>query len=201
MIGRRTAGRPDGTAAAHRLAAARRKAVALRLRRLVPGLVVGTTTLAGTGGLVAWVSEQPGLKASAASSTGAQPPVSTTAGVNPALVSAVQRQLQTEESALQALQARMAELSKQAAISRAAAASRGAAAGSGRVSSSGGAGLVEATAGAARGPTAATGSAAPLAPLPTLPAMPAYTPAPAAAAPAPAPPATTATTGASHAVP
>lgn len=172
---------PDGPApggvTTHRLVAARRRAMGLRLRRVVPGLVVGTTTLAGTGGLVAWVSHQPGLQVSTASRAVA-PPVSTTSPTDPAVVSAVQHQLQQEEAALRALQARMTQLSRQAAASRASA------------GDTGGAGT------GAQGAGSASGSGSGFTPLPALPPLPALS-APVVAAP----PAAIATTGASHAVP
>ena len=190
-------GSPEGGATAHRLAAARRQARKLRLRRLVPGIVVGTTTLAGTGSLVAWVSNQPGLKATAASQTAAPAPTGATPSTDPAVLSAVQRQLQQEEVALEALQSRMAELARRAASERAAAASTG-----GQVSGwSQGPGARAAQGAATPGapPVVAAGSVPPLPPQPTLPPMPSLSaPAPAATAAAPA---ATATTGASHALP
>ncbi|HVA74958.1 MAG TPA: hypothetical protein VNF71_10395 [Acidimicrobiales bacterium] len=140
---------PLDAASAHRLAAGRRKAVGLKLRRVVPGLVVGTTTLAGTGGLIAWVAGQPGVKTVA---TAVARPTPTT---NPAQLSAVQKQLQAEEAALQSLQGRLAQIVAQAH------ASASAAAGGTPVSGSGG-----------------SASAAPLAPLPALPVL-APAPAPA----------------------
>ena len=124
-----TRGQALDAASTHRLAARRRKAVGLKLRRVVPGLVVGTTTLAGTGGLVAWVAGQPGVKTVA--TVAAKPPPAT----DPAQLSAVQKQLQAEETALQAVQSRMAQIVAQSRAQAAAAASAPSGAHTGSVAS------------------------------------------------------------------
>jgi hypothetical protein len=207
----------------HRLAAARRRTIGVRLRRLIPPLLAGTTTVAGTGALVAWVSHQPGVSAAASTTTnrpvGSAPPAGPI-GPDPAareaqVVSAVQKQLSAEEATLRELQVRVAGLAanplsstsanrstKQATPSVGAgapAASVNAPTGSGTGSWGTGSGAIPSTAGGA----GSAGSPAPLpalTPLPTIPSLPAP-----AASPAPtqvaAPPATNATTGASHAVP
>lgn len=184
----------EGSATTHRLAAARRQARSVKVRRLVPGIVVGTTTLAGTGSLVAWVANQPGIKATAVSQTATPPPVAATTSTDPAVLS-VQRQLQQEEAALQALQSRMADLAKRAAAERARAAS---AAGQGSGWSPGSGAQTAASPGTPQ--VVGAGSLPPLAALPALPPMPAL-PAPAPAATSSAAPPATATTGASHALP
>ena len=175
-----------------RLAASRRRALGIKARRLVPPLIVGTTTLAGTGVLVAWVSNQPGVKptstltiSSASAST--RPATSTTnaeAAREAQVLTALQQQLKSEETALQTLQATVTQA---AATRRAAAASIA----SPSAASAGGSPVASSTPGGA-----STAPLPALTPLPTIPTVVVPPPAPVVAAPV-----VSATTGASHAVP
>lgn len=169
-----TARTPSEDIRGHRLRAARRRAVGLRLRRLVPSLVVGTSTLAGTGGLVAWVSHQPGMQVTTTgSSAPAGAPAATGRPDDTAALAGVQKQLHAEEAALQALQDQLARLRRTQATE------------------AGRAGTAGTAPGAAGGPAFPS-----LSPMPTIPPLPAL-PAP-MVVPSPA---TNATTGASHALP
>ena len=85
-----------------RLATGRRLA-GDRLRRVLPGVVIGSTTLLGSGLLAAWVGQQPGVSAThpvPRSSHGAAGPTATTDPV-PALNDA----LRADEAALRSLEA------------------------------------------------------------------------------------------------
>ena len=161
--------------------AGRRRAAATRLRRLLPTVVVGTTTLAGTGGLFAWMGNQPGL----ASTRSAAPAPVPSGGVRPELP-ALQKALQADEAQVRSLESALNPLAaQQAAAARSAAASArggggGTATASGLTGNGGGYGV-------SGGPAV---SVAPIAPLPAI--------QPLTVAPAPS---TNATTGASHAVP
>ncbi len=168
-----------------RLAASRRRARGVKTRRLIPALVVGTTTIASMGALVVWVSNQPGIKPAttltvSSASVVAKPGPAAEASAatrEAAMLAAVQQQLLAENKALQSLQF---------AVTKADAARRAAS-------------LVAAP-GAARTSAAGTGSSnvaavpsATFSPLPTIPVV--AVPAPIAA------PIVSATTGASHAIP
>ncbi len=84
--------------------AARRRATGDRLRRLLPGVIVGSTTLVGTGALAAWVSGQPGVAATARQLP-TRPAV--TAPPTTDAVRSLQRALQADETALRSLEAGM----------------------------------------------------------------------------------------------
>ena len=95
-----------------RLAASRRRTLGVKARRLLPPLVVGATTLAGLGGLVAWVSNQPGVRPVttlnfSSASLGATPAATSTdptAAREAQVLAAVGQQLAADNKALQALQ-------------------------------------------------------------------------------------------------
>lgn len=94
----------------------RRRLLGQRVRRVLPGLVVGSATLTGTGALAAWVGHQPGIHtATAAAST-----TPTTVGA----LGPLAQQLSADEQAVNALQSAVAELQRP----RAAAATHGGAA-------------------------------------------------------------------------
>lgn len=87
---------------------ARRKRVfGQKLRRVVPGLVVGSATLTGTGALAAWVGHQPGIHAV---SSVANTPPTTVAALGPLV-----EQLQADEKEVGALQSALVDLHKQRA--------------------------------------------------------------------------------------
>lgn len=87
--------------------AARRRAVGDRVRRLLPGIIVGSTTLVGTGALAAWVSSQPGVDTTAGRA--AVRPAAAPASTSPATdaLRSLQQALQADETALRSLEAGM----------------------------------------------------------------------------------------------
>jgi hypothetical protein len=168
-----------------------------RSRRLLPGVVVGSGALVGTGALMAWVGDRPGMHATpiAAAIAPARPANNQT---NSRVLTELNQQLRLETSEVGQLQSALAQLNS----------ARRAAANAGHVTtvvggqSSGG----SPPGGSSPNPTAAAGPAL----LPSIgsigsvniPAIPSLSPiaVPSQSAPS-APPATNATTGASHAVP
>jgi hypothetical protein len=171
-----------------------------RVRRLLPGVVVGSGALVGTGALMAWVGDRPGLHSAATASAAPTPPPTNSS--NGQVLSELDRQLQIDASEVQQLGV---------ALSKLEAARRAAAANASRVTTVvGGSSAV----GSPSNGTVANpqGAAAPSA-LPSIgsigsigsvniPTIPSITP---IAVPAPStsssPPATNATTGASHVAP
>lgn len=90
-----------------RRTAARRRAIGDRVRRLLPGIIVGSTTLVGSGALAAWVSGQPGVSttgghvtARAAASRASTPPTT-----DP--LRSLQQALRADEAALRSLESAM----------------------------------------------------------------------------------------------
>ncbi|MDA8044034.1 MAG: hypothetical protein M0Z30_02175 [Actinomycetota bacterium] len=163
--------------------------------------MVGTTTVAGTGGLIAWVSDQSGMKTAA--TTVSTHPVGTTLPATASksdastrdtrALSALQRQLSAEEATLQALQGRVAALAAQARSKSMASTDQGSTDGAPDRAT------VRSTATSGGGNTGSGGAMTPLPALSPLPTIPTITiPAP---APVAAPPPVNATTGASHALP
>jgi len=106
----------DADLAAIRRLASRRRLLGQRVRRVLPGLLVGSATLTGSGALAAWVGHQPDIHT-----------VSSPASAAPMTVGALGplvQQLQADETEVNALQSAMANLQKQ----RAAVAAQGGAA-------------------------------------------------------------------------
>ena len=162
---------PPDLAELRRLAA-RRRAVGDRVRRLLPGLVVGSTTLVGTGALAAWVSSQPG--ATAAGTSGPATSSSLPAALTPPTtdaVGALQQALQSDEDTLHSLEAAMPAVTAPTA------------------------GTPAQAAGPAAGAAGASVTVPTIAPLPKIvvPAIPQVVTSPS--------PVVNATTGASHAIP
>ncbi len=112
-------GRPGDPLSEIRRVAARRRAVAQRLRRFLPGLVVGSATLAGTGAVAAWVGNQPGVSNASSAVPATTPRAPTTADV----IGALAGQLRTDTQQVNALQSTLATLQQQRAAATAAAAS------------------------------------------------------------------------------
>lgn len=87
--------------------ASRKRVFGQRVRRVLPGLVVGSATLTGTGALAAWVGNQPGIHT--VSSVTSSPPA-TVASLGP-----LAQQLQADEKEVSALQSALMNLQKQRA--------------------------------------------------------------------------------------
>jgi hypothetical protein len=79
----------------------RRNGLSKGTRRLLPGVIVGSASLIGTGGLVVWVGDRPGMKPTTVA-TSYRPPVSTGRS-DPTVVAALQAQLQADEREVQRL--------------------------------------------------------------------------------------------------
>lgn len=152
--------------------AARRRAVGDRMRRLLPGVIVGSTTLVGTGALAAWVSGQPGVNTPGAGSPTRSSATAAVTSPTTDPVRSLQHALQVDEATLHSLEAAMPAVPAPAATE------------------AGSTSAAVATGTAAGAPAAPT-----LAPLPkiVIPALPQVVASPA--------PAVNATTGASHAIP
>lgn len=165
---------PAGALADMRRRATRSRMFRNRLRRLIPGMVVTSAALAGTGGLATWVASQPGVAASPVRVQATYPPATD----HSRAMAALQSELKADASQIDVLNRRLAALAaKRAAEEKAASEGLG-----------------------APGPTGGPGGAGsggssfstlpPIAPLQPL----------SIAVPSPAP-AVNATTGASHAIP
>ena len=138
-----TAGQPDSPMGELRRMATRRRLLGRRVRRVLPGLVVGSATLTGTAAVAAWVGDQPDVRpapAAAATPPTTKDPLGALAG-----------RLRADTEQVNALQSALAELDQQRA---AAAAAPGA------------------TVGAGASQAAASPSVTPLATLPPLPPIP-----------------------------
>ena len=186
--------------------AARRLRVRGRLRRIVPGVVVSSGALVGTGGFVAWVSAQPGLQATspppaAAASAAARTALSPTGPDTQTakLLNDLTAGLQLDNAQLAQVERDLGALARRRAAETA------------RVPQSPYTGAPSAPAGTPALPAAAGASypsgadqsvptLPPLAPIAPVGPVNVPTVAPVSAAPAPAP-ATNGTTGASHAAP
>lgn len=152
--------------------AARRRAVGDRMRRLLPGVIVGSTTLVGTGALAAWVSGQPGVNTPGAGSPSRPSVTTAVTATTTDPVHSLQQALQADEASLHSLEAAMPEVPAPAA-------------------NASGSGSAPVATGTAAGATV-TPTVAPL-PKIVIPALPQVVASPA--------PAVNATTGASHAIP
>lgn len=115
-LGRERYGAPDVDLTRIRRLTTRKRVVGQRMRRLLPGLIVGTTTLTGTGALAAWVGHQPGINMVKAAAPSVPP---TTVDVLNPLAS----QLQADEKQVNALESTLANLQQQRAAEARAASS------------------------------------------------------------------------------
>lgn len=107
-------GRPDVDLTRIRRLATRKRVLGQRVRRVLPGLIVGSATLAGTGTLAAWVGHQPGIHTVPSAARIA--PTTTVDALGP-----LASQLHADEQQVNALQSTLANLQKQRAAEAAAA--------------------------------------------------------------------------------
>lgn len=87
--------------------AARRRVAGDRIRRLVPGVIIGSSTLVGTGVLAAWVGGQPGVTTTAGQQATRTPASTARSSQTSDPVPSLQNALQADESALQSLETGM----------------------------------------------------------------------------------------------
>lgn len=144
-------GAPDVDLTRIRRLTTRKRVVGQRLRRVLPGLVVGSATLTGTGALAAWVGHQPSVQTVRAA-PGTVPPTTVD------LLAPLAGQLQADEKEVNTLESTLADLQKQKAAAASAPAPSAAPAGAGGPSGSAGAGQ-------------AAASIATLPPLPPIPSV------------------------------
>ena len=99
------AGRRAPDLAELRRVAARRRAVGDKVRRLIPGVIVGSTTLVGSGALAAWVSGQPGVASTSGGAVAGKAPTAATTPPTTDALQTLQQALRSDENTLQSLEA------------------------------------------------------------------------------------------------